>query len=1158
MTWVTLIRRGLSFHRRAHLGVVLGAAVGTAALVGALVVGDSVRESLRDMALMRLGNVETAMASGERLFRSQLGGQEIAAVLQLPAIAATPDASARANHVQVLGVTEAFWKLGEQPPGFGVIPPDTVVLNEPLARQLNAKIGDTILVRVGKPSLLSRDAPVSPQEDYSLALRLKVQAVVSDEQFGRFSLQANQIAPFNAFVNLSQLQQKIGQTNRANLLLVPSIYEPVGLPQTNPPRMFRLRFSDFISDLLPSKSKPKPSAPGIQLLLTGHSAPLEIPENRPDDSDGDATDANLALRASWSLEDADLRLRELPSGGVELRSDRIFLDPPVVDAVQRAFTNSLPLLTYLVNEIRDGDKSTPYSMVTAMGAPIVPPDMRDDEIIINDWLANDLGAKVGDTLALTYYVIGNGRALELRTNSFRVHSVVPLAGAAADRGLMPDFPGVAQAESAHDWDAGFPIKFDKIRPQDDQYWRDHRGTPKAFVTLLAGCSMWANRFGDLTAIRFPPGDGPPATVESNILKTLDPASLGLKFEPVRAQALAASSQAQDFGGLFIGFSFFLIVAALLLMALLFQFGLEQRATEAGTLLALGFPPHQVRRLFLSEGIALAFIGGVLGAVGGLVYARLMLQGLTTIWRGAVGTSALRFHATPASILTGLFASTLVAIIVIWLGVRKQARQPARELLAEGALDRAMKFEQRKRKRGAWFAWAAAIAAIGMAGEAMWTGNKTSAETFFIAGTLLLMAGLGFCDAWLASLAGHNAAPAPGLTALGFSGAARRPKRSLATIGLLACGAFLIIAVGAFRLDATPDAAQRSSGTGGFALIGESTLPVTYDLNSPAGRDFYGLNSTDMTGVQVVPFRVRDGDEASCLNLNRALTPRLLGVNPDLLQQRNAFTFADVMKGLLPDKRWLLLRGSRVNPDTAPPADEIPAIGDENSIVWALGKKIGDTVDYTDGQGRKFKLRLVGALANSVLQGSLVIDEAEFIKRFPGETGYRMFLVDAPSNSAPQVAASLTRALQNAGLELTPAVQRLNEFNAVQNTYLSTFQVLGGLGLLLGSAGLGVVVLRNVQNRRGELALLLAVGFRRRAVQRLVLTEHALLLALGVGVGVLAAVVGTMPALLSPGSRTPYASLTMTLIVVLLNGFLWTWLATRLALRGRLLDALRNE
>jgi hypothetical protein len=98
--------------------------------------------------------------------------------------------------------------------------------------------------------------------------------------------------------------------------------------------------------------------------------------------------------------------------------------------------------------------------------------------------------------------------------------------------------------------------------------------------------------------------------------------------------------------------------------------------------------------------------------------------------------------------------------------------------------------------------------------------------------------------------------------------------------------------------------------------------------------------------------------------------------------------------------------------------------------------------------------------------------------FPGEAGYRMFLVDAPRGEAAAVSAALTRGLRDRGLELTPAAERLNAFNAVQNTFLDTFQVLGGLGLLLGSAGLGVVVLRNVLERRGELALLAAVGLRR--------------------------------------------------------------------------------
>ena len=257
------------------------------------------------------------------------------------------------------------------------------------------------------------------------------------------------------------------------------------------------------------------------------------------------------------------------------------------------------------------------------------------------------------------------------------------------------------------------------------------------------------------------------------------------------------------------------------------------------------------------------------------------------------------------------------------------------------------------------------------------------------------------------------------------------------------------------------------------------------------------------------------------------------------------------KGLERAKGWELLHSQVAE-------DEIPTIGDANSIQWALGKKIGDTIDYTDEHGQPFKLRLVGAVANSILQGNLVVDEAELLKRFPSQSGHRLFLVDAPSNGLAQAEATLSRAMQDVGLELMPAVEKLKTFNAVQNTYLGTFQVLGGLGLLLGSAGLGVVVLRNVLERRGELGLLLALGFRRRALQILVLSEHGALLGLGLGIGIIAAAVAVLPALLSPATRLPYASLALTLSAVLINGAVWTELATRRALRGDLLEALRNE
>jgi len=50
----------------------------------------------------------------------------------------------------------------------------------------------------------------------------------------------------------------------------------------------------------------------------------------------------------------------------------------------------------------------------------------------------------------------------------------------------------------------------------------------------------------------------------------------------------------------------------------------------------------------------------------------------------------------------------------------------------------------------------------------------------------------------------------------------------------------------------------------------------------------------------------------------------------------------------------------------------------------------------------------------------------------------------------------------------------------------------------------------------------------------------------------------LPALLSPRADVPYLSLALTLAAVFISGAVWTWIATALALRGRLLDALRNE
>ncbi len=1113
MTTSKLILSSLRYHARSHFGTFLGAAVGAAILIGALLVGDSVRESLKRMALLRLGQTQAVLLSNDRLFRAELAGdlekelgRPTAPVMIFLGSASANGGEARANQVQILGVDTRFYEFAtmteEIARDYYDLDDDHVHLNEQLAAQLGVKRGDEILFRLPKPSLLSREAPMAPEEDSSVSLRLEVADILGDDENGRFSLQASQVPPFNAYISLSLLQEKLETPDKANLMLIGG--------------------EDFADE---------------------------------DASAAFLNQANTAIKKHWKLADAELKLLEVPDRAqptIELRTDRVFLDPPVAKAAQAVNPDSQPILTYFVNQFRVGDRTTPFSMVTAMGGPIVSSELQTDQILINQWLADDLEAKVGDSLDLSYYMVDAGRKTVERTNTFTIHGILPFEGAVKDPYLMPDFPGMTDAKNCRDWDTGFEMDMDAIRRQDNDYWEEHKGTPKAFISLEAGQKIWANRFGDLTAVRYHAPASSTNEIAAQLMASIEPEEIGLVVNDVRGRALDAVNQGQDFGMLFISFSFFLIFAALALMSMLFQFSVEQRSTEIGALLALGFTPARLRKLMLAEGILLAVIGSAVGAAGAVAYARGLLHGLSTLWVDAVGTSELALHILPSTLFGGIVASIAVAGFTIWLALRKQAKQPARELL-NGSADLEPAAATGTKGRAGMVGIGSVVVGLALLGFAFAQGDLNPG-IFFGAGSLLLISALAFSSAWLTKLDQLKAVVRPSIARMGLRNASRRRRRSLATIGILACGSFLVVAVGSFELDADRNADQRSSGTGGFAFLGRSAQSVVHDLNTDKGLDFFGLEKADITGAATVSFRVRDGEEASCLNLNRAQKPRIVGVDPAALDSRGAFTFAKVIKGAPKENPWLALNQ---------PTDDgsIPVIGDMASLMWAMGgKMVGDTIEYPDpdDQGRPVRFKVVGALATTIMQGNLIVAEDRFLDLFPTEEGYRMFIVDAPAEQAADISATLSRALEDVGLELTPTVRRLAQFNAVQNTYLTTFQILGGLGLLLGSVGLGVVVLRNVLERRGELAALLAVGFRRKTVRWLVISEHGALLVLGLLGGVVSAIVAVLPALSTPGTEVPFGTLASTLAIVLLSGAIWTWAAACLALRGEILKALRNE
>jgi hypothetical protein len=430
-----------------------------------------------------------------------------------------------------------------------------------------------------------------------------------------------------------------------------------------------------------------------------------------------------------------------------------------------------------------------------------------------------------------------------------------------------------------------------------------------------------------------------------------------------------------------------------------------------------------------------------------------------------------------------------------------------------------------------------------------------AAGFFGGGVVLLIAAITFISRWLKRPTKSHIRGAGWWTIarLGFRNATYRPGRTVLCITLIASAAFIIVAVDSFRRSGV-SAADRKSGTGGYPLLAESLLPVVHDPNTSAGREALNLNTSEATlkNLSFVNLRVRPGDDTSCLNLYQPRNPKIVAP-PDSFINDNRFTFQSSLASTTEEKNnpWLLL--NRQFDDGA-----VPVIGDANSLTYVLHLKVGDemTVDHANGP---LKLRIVAALSDSIFQSELLMSEKNFLRLFPSEEGYRMFLVDVPNREqAAAVSTVLEERLSDFGFDAVSTEERLANFHRVENTYLSTFQMLGGLGLALGTLGMAAVLLRNVFERRKELALLRAVGYNSSHFAAMVITENVLMLMLGLAVGFVCALLAIAPVLFERGGRLPNISLGLLLLAVLLSGATASLVATLAALRSPLLPSLRAE
>ena len=1117
---IRLLRRNLLHYWRTNLAVVAGVTTAVAVLAGALLVGQSVRASLRDLLAERIGATDYVV-SADRFFREDLarafetagqaGGRPASCpIITVQGVLLREGSSRQAYDVAVYGVDERFWRFHGMPAP-AAFEDRAALVGAPLAAHLGAQPGDGLLLRIGS----GRDAPgeslYGRREDTDRTIRLTCSGVAGPDRLGEFALRPGQGSVFSIFVPLRRLQRELAQPGRANTILIAS--------------------------------------------------------SSPED---ESAHLRRTLRERVTAADVGVRFRSLESGpAVSVESSRILLDDAIAraafDAAGQAGGPASGVLAYLANAIRARGREIPYSVIAAadlgqgalrdvrfVAGSAMPSAAADAQpsIWLNEWAWRDLGVPIGEPIDVDYYRWEEASGLVTRTARFTLAGVVSIGGD-VDATLAPDVPGVTGARSVRAWDPPFPLDLSRIRATDEDYWQRYRGTPKAFVTLSTGQTLWQSRFGRLTAVR---ATLPEAVLAGALKGRIDPEATGFTIAAVRRSGLDASRGAVDLGEYFLYFSAFLIAAAVLMSASFFRLGIEQRVREIGTLRAVGFPVSTLKRIFLAEGGILLAIGSLLGAAGALAYGGALIAGLRTWWIGAVGTERVYLHVSWGSLAAGAGVGAVASLGAIVWTLRGLARSSPRALLA-GVLESRAARARRARVLGV--VPPAAFAAAVLVVAATVARLVPSVGGFFGAGTLLLVSTLSLAAVVLRRdhprpIAGHGWRA---LARLAFRGAAHRPARSLLPVALIASATFIIVSVDTFRKDSRDDQGDRRSGTGGYTLVATSALPVLSDPATAAGRDALGIGpaeAPDLADARIVSFRRRQGDDSSCLNLYAPGEPTILGAPPAFLAE-GRFSFAASLGATMDERRnpWKLL-------DKAQSDGVIPAIGDANSLEYSLHLAVGGETVVRGGTGAPVRLRVVAALKDSILQGSLIVSEANFLRVFPAQEGYGFFLVDVPAERASSVVGPLSGQLADRGMRVESGRERLASYHQVENTYISTFQSLGALGLVLGTIGLLAVLLRNVLERRAELALLRAMGYRERTLAAMVAAEHALLAVSGLACGAVSAFAAIVPAVSARGGAAPVAMAGLLLAAVTSAGLISSLLGGIAVLRSPLVAALRSE
>lgn len=1091
MDFIKYIRSSIRYYRTQHLLILLGALLTTTVITGSLITGDSVRKSMRSIVEKRLGSIEFVVQCNERLFRQELSSEmsfgnyySASSVFMLNGMASNPEQSASIGSVQIVGIDSIFplmAEIGSTAPGI-----DEIWLSERTSQQLMASEGDEIILKSEKFSSEPNGVPFAGSKEPYVSSRLKVTRILSSDQLGNFSLDNNQRLPFNVFVSIGVVNLMQGTSGKANRILI-------------------------------------------------------------SDSNGDY-DANFYSRrldSVWSLEDAGLHILPYDSFSCKAESDNLFIRDEIVRFFSDNFSGKGSVLTYLVNSIEHNNSIAPYSFISAVPDQFFKEKLRQNEIIVNQYLADDLTLSPGDSIELKYYIFISSDSFIVDNSSFVIKEIIPIESEGISPGLMPDFTGISGKDNCRDWSSDIPIDLSKVRDTDEQYWKKYQGTPKAYIAMESGIKIWGTQYGNANLILLNNQEHLKEKVVSEFRNYFDPEDFNIVLENVREEGEQSSVGSVDFGSLFLSLGFFVILSGLLLTILLHYLNLRFRFQEQGILSALGFSRSAILRLKILENLPSVILGAALGTLAGAGYSLIIVKAINSIWNDIVRTEILEVSLLPATICIGFIAGFIVTIIVIIISTVRFFRKRSGHFPEN-------KLKKTKNKKSDKIVLPYLTVAMFVFPVILLILDSKSGHLnpvyWLLAGGLFLV-GLNLLSAWY--IKGRDIIILNGIVHLALKNLRAAKMASIAIVSLISAGTFVVIITGSNKETFFGTEFNNSSGTGGYKLYSEFGIPLQFSLQTSRGQEKYGIQDADsLSSTEFLEIRGVNGDDASCLNLNKVVNPQIVGVSTSVLNERGSFTFAELLFDEYRENPWLILEKELDK-------NVLPAIADISVITWGLKKKLGDTLQYRNEKGEVIFLVLVGALSNSIFQGKVIISDMMLQKQFPSsKTG--ILLTDCKSENIGSVISELNDLFKDYGIESSRTSDRLAVFYSVTNTYLAVFMLLGAIGILIATIGIGIMIYRNLLDRRPEFAIMAAIGFSMSKVQKIVFVEYLMLIIYGIFSGFIASIIGILPSVISPAYKFPGMFVFVLITAIFVNALIWAYFPVSKIVKQKEKQILRNE